>query len=119
MKRSMLLVGLASFALYLAVPRPAKAQGLSNVDRSLLFYYTWQTNRQADRILRDQQRMNRQFNQFEQRTIRELNRPNPLEEYVRQGRVTSYKDQQLPPIYAGRRNFFMRTDAFNPQQRRY
>lgn len=102
-----------------AAPQAVLAQRNSNgLNNGLLFYYTWSTNNRTQQMYRQQQRMDRQFTTFEQQTVRQLHRPDPYQDYVRQGRVTGIKERPLPPIYAGQRNYFMRTDAFQPQQRR-
>jgi hypothetical protein len=95
----------------------ASAQGLSGSDRALLYYYSFYTNQQTSKMLRSQQQVMKDLQRVERAENRILTRPDPIEQYIRQGRVTPPGQIPLPPIYSGRRQYFQRFDQFNPQQR--
>jgi hypothetical protein len=96
----------------------AKAQGLSGADRALLYYYSFYTNQQNSKMLRSQQQVIKDLQRVERAENRILTRPDPIEQYIRQGRAAAPGQIPLPPIYSGRRQYFQRFDSFNPPQGR-
>lgn len=116
MKRALGLAAIA--AILLGWSGSAAAQGLNGLDRSLLYYYSFQSTLRNQEILRNQQKMNKQFQEFERQQMRQMSRPDPAQVYLREGRVSSVRNTPLPAIYSGQRDWFMRTNSFNPQQRR-
>lgn len=117
MKRSLLIVALVVGSLWSA--GQTQAQNFNNVGQGIIFYYAMQANQRNQELLRNQQRMQTDLFRFEQQTTRRLERQDPIDAYVRQGRVTAPQNSSLPPIYSGRRQYFMRMDSFNPPMRRF
>lgn len=114
------LLGLAILLCVGGVSKAYAQRDLSRRDRLFVLYYNYYANQQSQqRILREQKRISmdlRGVRDFEEQRIARID---PIERYVREGRVSDPRSAQVPPIYsgAGRRNYFMRYPAFNPPQR--
>ncbi len=105
-------------AIFCGLYHPSQAlaqRDLSRRDRLLFYYYNYYVGQQnAQRILRNQKQFQADFNRYRQIEVATIVPTDRIERYVREGRPTATEGIPLPPIYSGRRSFFMSTGQFNP-----
>lgn len=115
----------AGFAVLLGclsgAPVRAQSSNLNQRDKLLLYYYNYyKTPRDTRQLAENQERIRNDLSQFRDVQNQRANQPDPLDQYVREGRELAPNERTLPPIYAGgggRKQYFMRINYFNPPQR--